>query len=389
LTMVVLKPERSDVIRTRRHPWIYSGAVLSASEEAIRGDLVPVAEAGGNVLGWGFYSPTSLIALRVLCFGSKAPEEHWLEHRLQAALALRQSLAIDSNAYRLVNAEGDGLPGLIVDVYNRTVVVRPLIRSTVVMLDRIVVALQALFPEWAIYLKRDERSSRLEGLDLKNGYLAGGGEGTEIIEEGEVHLLVDIEGGQKTGYYLDQRDNRKLARDQASGHSVLNLFAYTGAFSLQAAAGDASEVISVESSKRAGEIFRQSLGLNPRLSSARLTWIEGDAFVHLQSCGQFDLIVADPPPFARRKSELSGALRGYTELNQLAMARTVPGGKLMSFTCSGAVLREDFLNVLREASRRAGRYVQLLQELHAASDHPVLLGHPEGEYLRGWLLRVL
>jgi len=387
--MVVLKPERSDVIRTRRHPWIYSGAVLSASEEAIRGDLVPVAESGGKVLGWGFYSPKSLIALRVLCFGSKEPEAHWLEHRLQAALGLRRSLAIDSNAYRLVNAEGDGLPGLIIDVYNRTLVVRPLIRSTVVMLDRILSALQALIPERAIYLKRDERSSRLEGLDLKNGYLAGGGEGTEIIEEGEVQLLVDIEGGQKTGYYLDQRDNRKLARDQASGHSVLNLFAYTGAFSLQAAAGDASEVISVESSKRAGEIFRQSLGLNPRLSSERLTWIEGDAFVYLQSCGQFDLIVADPPPFARRKSEVPGALRGYTQLNQLAMTRTLHGGKLMSFTCSGAVSREDFLNVLREASRRAGRDVQLLQELHAAPDHPVLLGHPEGEYLKGWLLRVL
>lgn len=387
--MVVLKPERSTVIRTRRHPWIYSGAILNAGEEAIRGDLVPVVESGGEVLGWGFYSPKSLIALRVLRFGSEKPEEHWLEHRLQSALDLRRSLAIDSNAYRLVNAEGDGLPGLIVDVYNRTVVVRPLIRSIVVMLDRIVAALRVMLPERAVYLKRDERSSRLEGLDLNNGYLVGGGKGTEVIDEGQVPLLVDIEGGQKTGYYLDQRDNRKLVRGQASGHSVLNLFAYTGAFSLQAMAGDAAEVVSVESSKRAGEIFRESLKLNPRSSFQRFTWIEGDVFAYLRSCGQFDLIVADPPPFARRKSEIPGALRGYTQLNQLAMTRTVAGGKLMSFSCSGAVSRENFLNALREASRRADREVQLLQELHASPDHPVLLGHPEGEYLKGWLLRVL
>jgi 23S rRNA (cytosine1962-C5)-methyltransferase len=154
-------------------------------------------------------------------------------------------------------------------------------------------------------------------------------------------------------------------------------------------AGDASAVISVESSKRAREIFRQSMGLNSRLSSKRFTWIEGDAFAYLQSCESFDLVVADPPPFARRKSEVPGALRGYTQLNQLAMTRTVPGGKLMSFTCSSAVSREDFFHVLRESSRRACRDVQLLQELHAAPDHPILLGHPEGEYLKGWLLRVL
>jgi 23S rRNA (cytosine1962-C5)-methyltransferase len=386
--MVVLKPERVEAIRARRHPWIYSAAVLEAGEEAQNGELVPVGGRRGEILGWGFYSSGSLIAVRMLSFGGGPPEADWLERRLAAALELRRGLDIQASGYRLVNAEGDRLPGLIVDVYDRTVVVRPLIRGAEKLLDRLLSALLDLLPGCAVYLKREERASRIEGLTVKNGYLAGSGGGREVVAEQGTRLVVDIERGQKTGFYLDQRDNRLLVRRLAAGRSLLDLFAYTGAFSLQAAAGRADRVVAVESSRPAGDVFRESLALNPLLPPERLSWIEGDVFAFLERCDRFELIVVDPPPFARRKSELPGALRGYTRLNRLAMDRVESGGLLLSFCCSGAVSRSDFLTVLREASRQADREVQLLKELHASPDHPVAAVHPEGEYLRGWLLRL-
>jgi 23S rRNA (cytosine1962-C5)-methyltransferase len=274
-------------------------------------------------------------------------------------------------------------------VYRRTTVVRPLVAGLEAAMDRITARLSEMFPDNALYLKRDEKAARLEGLALPTGYLRGSGNGRQRIREGELELEVDIERGQKTGFYLDQRDSRLLVRGLASGRRVLNLFAYTGAFALQAAAGGALEAVSVESSRAALELGRACASLNPRLEAESLDWIEGDAFRYLAElpAGQsFGLAIVDPPPFARRRSDLGGALKAYTELNRLALGRLDPGGLLLSFCCSSAVSAPQFTETLREAARQAGRPVQLLRPLSASADHPVALEHPEGEYLKGWLL---
>ena len=387
--MVRLRSGRETLIRRLDHPWVYSQAVESASDEARGGQLVPLLPVqGGEVLGWGFYSPRSLIAFRFVRRGAEPPEASWLADRLETALRLREALAIPADAYRLVNSEGDGLPGLTVDVYHGTTVLRPLTKGMEAQIETILAALRALLPDKAVYLRRDETAARKEGLTLPSGYLAGSGDGSEIIEEAGTRFRVDLVGGQKTGFYLDQRDNRLLLRRLCRGARVLNLFAYTGAFALQAAAGGAREVVSVESSSPAVELARENARLNPSLGKARLEWVRGDAFEYLEQADQHDLVVVDPPPFARRRGEVEGALRGYAALNTLAASRLAPGGLLMSFTCSSAVTEALMLGVLREAVRSAGRQAQVLQRLQAAPDHPVLVNHPEGEYLKGWLLRL-
>ncbi|MBN1835410.1 MAG: class I SAM-dependent rRNA methyltransferase [Spirochaetales bacterium] len=388
--MVRLRSGREALIRRLDHPWVYSQAVESASEQARAGELVPLVSAqGAEVLGWGFHSPGSLIAFRFVSRGESRPADSWLEDRLRAALELRERLGIRANAYRLVNSEGDALPGLTVDVYNRTTVVRPLVKGMEMQLEAVMEALQRLLPDNAVYLRRDETAARKEGLTRTTGYLAGSGEGRELIEEGGLRFRVDLAEGQKTGFYLDQRDNRLLARSLCRELRVLNLFAYTGAFALQAAAGGAEEVISVESSATAVELARENARLNPEAGQGSLEWLRGDAFEFLEEPGSYGMVIVDPPPFARRRSELEGAARGYGALNLLAVERVAPGGLLMSFSCSSAVSAELMAGVLQNAVAQAGRRAQVLQRLHAAADHPVLLNHPEGEYLKGWLLRVL
>jgi 23S rRNA (cytosine1962-C5)-methyltransferase len=388
--MVRLRSGRDALIERLNHPWVFSQAVAEASDEALDGRLSPLtASDGKTVLGWGFYSPRSLIAFRFVSHGERRPSDAWLEERLESALALRRRLEIPSNAYRLVNSEADGMPGLIVDVYNRTTVVRPLTRPMEAQCERVLAGLRSLLPDNSVYLKRDETAARKENLRLPTGYLYGSGEQVELIEEGQCTFRVDLAGGQKTGFYLDQRDNRLWVRRLAGGLRVLNLFSYTGAFALQAAAGGARDVVSVESSAGAVELSRENQRLNARLAHSRLEWVRGDVFSYLEDCGTFDLLVVDPPPFARRRGELEGALRGYGALNRLAALRVSSGGLMMSFSCSSAVTEELMLGVLRESVGLAGREAQILQRLHAAADHPVLLGHPEGEYLKGWLLRLL
>ena len=398
--MIRLKEGKAELLAGRRHPWVYSGSVAGAEGEALQGGLAPVADASGRTLGWGFYSPASLIAVRLVAWGEAQPPADWLERRLAQAGELRRRLALDTDAFRLVNAEGDLLPGLVVDVYRRTTVVRPLIRGMEEFLGRIEAALAERFPDNAIFLKRDEKAARLEGLRRPTGYLRGTGDGTQAITEAGLEFPVDIERGQKTGFYLDQRDNRLLVRrlaagPQAAGSRVLNLYAYTGAFALQAVAGGAAEAVSVESSRGALATAREAVRLNPHLPADRFQWVEGDALEYLAAdrtgagSSLFDLLIVDPPPFARRRSDLPGALKAYAQVNRLAFARTAPGGLVLTFSCSSAVSSELFTGALTDAARQAGRPLQLLQALHSAPDHPVAAAHPEGEYLKGWLLRVL
>jgi 23S rRNA (cytosine1962-C5)-methyltransferase len=365
---------------------VYRQAVAGMRGSSADADLVRVEASDGSVVGWGFVSPASQIAVRMVTFGAEAPEPAWLERRVRAAVELRARLPIPSDAMRLVNAEGDFLPGLIADRYADTIVLSIHLRALERMSARIASCFTGLFPGCRVYYKRDEHYARVEGLELPPGYLAGDGDGTAVIEESGLHMVVDFARGQKTGFYLDQRANRMACAALAAGRSVLNLFGYTGAFALHAARAGATQVVSVESSPRALELAARSLSLNPGLDPARFSWIKEDVFDWLGTAGSFGLVIADPPPFARRRTEVEGALRGYLSLNQGALRLLEPGGFLMTFSCSGAVGRDQFRDVLGEAALHSGRAVRFLRELHADVDHPVAGGHPEGEYLKGWLL---
>jgi 23S rRNA (cytosine1962-C5)-methyltransferase len=382
---ISLKPGRDGPIRKRHHPWIYSQAIAEAGAQDFSNPL-PVRSADGASIGWGLYSPASLIAVRMIGFSAEEPPADWVERRLLAAKTLRVALGIDSDAMRLVNAEGDSLPGLIVDLYSGTAVVSAHVRAMEGRAERIADQLCLLYPGIAVYLKRDEHYARVEKLGHASGYIRGTGEGTSIIREAGTRLLVDFAQGQKTGYYLDQRENRSLIARCSAGRAVLNLFSYTGAVALRAAAAGALKVVSVDSSKRALETGRESVKLNPGLGEGLFSWVQDDVFRFLESRETWDLIVADPPPFARRRVELEGAIKGYLSLFQRCLSLLSSGGLAFLFSCSGAVDRSTFQQIVVEAALHSGRKVRLLRELHADVDHPIAAAHPEGEYLKGWMV---
>jgi len=383
---VVLKPGRESPARKWHHPWIYSQAVAEAPGASSTTDVLPVFAADGSPVGWGFYSPASLIAIRMVSFTPERPAAGWAEARTAAAHALRAALHLDTDSFRIVNAEGDFLPGLIVDLYGDTAVMTAHVRGAEDQAERIAACLQDIQPGVRVYFKRDEHYARVEGLARTSGYITGAGDGCCIIREGAVRIIVDYQGGQKTGFYLDQRENRRLIARSSTGRRLLNLFSYTGAVALAAAAAGASQVVSVESSRRANELAKESLGLNPALAKCSLEWVQADVFSFLEAGGTHDIVVADPPPFARRRAELHGAVQGYLSLFQQCLRILVPGGLAFLFSCSGAVDKPMFRDIVMEASRRSGREVRLLRELHADVDHPVAVTHPEGEYLKGWML---
>ncbi len=384
---VVLKAGRDSALLRFRHPWIYSQG-LSHTSVGAEESLIRVLSSGGATLGWGLYSPDSLIAVRMVSFGAEEPEERWLEARIEAAYTLRMRMPLDSDAYRLVNSEGDFLPGLVIDVYGDTVVVSAHVRGIEVLLDRITACLEGLLKGKKVYLKRDEHYARVEGLTRASGYLSGSGDGTTVIREGRLSFLVDFREGQKTGFYLDQRENRKLAAGFASGKSVLNLFSYTGGFALHAAAAGAREIVSVESSQRAVDISRKNVELNPFLDPSAFQWRKGDAFELQDEPGRYQVAIVDPPPFARRRSEVEGALKGYTTINARALTLLESGGLLFTFSCSGVVDKSSYRRALAEAALKTGRRVRFLRELQADADHPVAAAHAEGEYLKGWVMHV-
>ncbi len=383
-----LKPGRDGPIRKRRHPWVYSQAVAEVRAGDSPGTLLPVRSSDGTTLGWGYYSPDSLIAVRMVGFAPHEPPGDWIEQRIRAARALRDGLHLESNALRLINAEGDFIPGLVVDVYGDTAVLSPHIRGIEEQSERIATCLTGLFTGLRVFVKRDEHYARVERLAVQSGYIRGSGDGTAIITEGGVRLVVDFERGQKTGFYLDQRENRSIISKCAQGRKVLNLFSYTGAVSLRAAAAGATRVVSVESSQKAVELSRANAALNQDTGAAVCEWVQDDVSSFLGGTDSFDLIVADPPPFARRRAELGGALKGYLSLFQGCLRMLAPDGLGFFFSCSGAVARPTFQQVVAEAALRSGRRVRLLRELHADADHPVAATHPEGDYLKGWMIHV-
>ncbi len=389
-----LKPGRQKPL-LRRHPWIFSGAVAAVEGDPGSGETVEVLDAGGQFVARGAYSPESQIRVRIWSFD---PEEQidaaFFRARLGRALALRQSLQLGnvSSAMRLVHAESDGLPGLVVDRYRDTLVIQVLSAGIERWRQTLADLLLEQTDAERIYERSDVEVRRLEGLPERTGLLRGD-QPPELVDivENEIRFGVDLRQGHKTGFYLDQRENRALVRQLATGREVLDAFCYTGGFTLNTLAGGAAAVTAVDSSTDALEQGRQNLDLNQFAPDA-VEWVDGDVFNVLRTfrdqARSFDLIVLDPPKFAPTRSQAQQAARGYKDINLLAFKLLRPGGLLVTFSCSGGIEADFFQKIVADAAVDAEVDAQIIEWLHQSSDHPVLLHFPEGAYLKGLVARV-
>jgi 23S rRNA (cytosine1962-C5)-methyltransferase len=386
---LTLKRGKERVV-ANRHPWIFAGAVGSESgpADAAIGDLV---DGSGARLASGFYSSQSEIRLRALTFGEEELTADLIAGRIGAAIARRRPLLdAKTNAARLINAEGDGLSGLVVDLYN-DVVVAEVANAGIERIKTIVLdAIHRSVKPRLIYLSNDLPARRIEQLPTETQSIGSGPAATTIVENG-VKFEVDPATGQKTGFFLDQRDNRALARSLASGKRVLNLFSYTGAFGVYAAAGGAVYVENVDGSDIAVNQARRNHELNGSAGVAKVT--VADAFGHVRKLSseneRYGLIVCDPPAFAKRRVEVERAARGYKDINLHAMRMLEPNGQMLTFSCSGHMSLDLFQKVIFAAALDAGRRVSIVRRLTAGPDHPVSIYCPEGEYLKGFLLQAL
>ena len=377
----------------RRHPWIFSGAVENVDGEPASGETLLVKSAGGQPLAVAAWSPQSQICARVWSFDCSVfvDEKFFREKTLQAA-ALRASLPASrhTNALRLVHGESDGLPGLVVDRYDDVLVAQFLSAGAEHWREAILDALVEATGCEAIYERSDAEVRALEGLTPKAGFARGNRQAKRcpIIEHG-LNFRVDVEAGQKTGFFLDQRDNRQRVRALAEGREVLDAFCYTGGFSLAALAGGAKHVTAVESSADALEVARENLAANP-LDASRITFEKADVFAYqrlLRDRGRrFGLVVLDPPKFAPTAAQAKNAARAYKDINLMALKLLAPGGLLATFSCSGGVSVELFQSIVAGAAADAGVDAKIIERFGAASDHPVALSFPEGDYLKGLLL---
>ncbi|MBU9889384.1 MAG: class I SAM-dependent rRNA methyltransferase [Candidatus Omnitrophica bacterium] len=375
----------------QRHPWIFSGAIDQIEEGYASGDLVRVFSSREQFLGIGYLNPGSQIAVRMLAFEDVPIDEGFFDRRIAQAAALRRRwLPPVTNAYRLVHAEGDFLPGLIVDAYGDFLVVQFLTAGIEVWKEVIVRSLQKQFPSLGVFEKSDSDLRRLEGLGRSLGALVGPEppETVEILENG-IAFGVDVRGGQKTGFFLDQRESREAVRRLSAGKNVLNCFAYTGGFSVYAAKGEARTVVSVESSATAVQRGRENC-LKNHLDAQQSVWAQQDVFDYLRHMDrQFDLIILDPPAFCKSKQQVRQAARGYKDINLQALKRVSQGGMLCTFSCSSHISPELFQKILFGAAADAKRDVRILRKISHAFDHPINVYHPEGEYLKGFFCEVL
>ncbi|MBL8046193.1 MAG: class I SAM-dependent methyltransferase [Anaerolineales bacterium] len=388
---LILKPSREKSL-LRRHPWVFSGAVQNVNGEPQLGATVEVRAADGRWLAHAAYSPQSQITARVWSFAENqeiAPE--FFRQQIQSSISRRtqffNSPILSSSATRLVNAESDGLPGLVVDRYADYLVCQFLSAGAEFWRDTVVHVLQELVPCAGIYERSDVDVRGKEGLPTRTGVLAGAAPPELIeIEENGARLLVDVLHGHKTGFYLDQWDNRARLAGFTAGKDVLNCFAYTGGFGVMALKGGAAHVTQIDSSGPALELARRNCELNT-FSASQFTNTEADVFHALRqfrdSRRQFDVIVLDPPKFAESKHQVERAARGYKDINLLAFKLLRPGGVLFTFSCSGAIEPPLFQKIVADAALDAGREAQILHRLTQAADHPVALNFPEGEYLKG------
>ena len=388
---IVLKSGKDQSVK-RYHPWIFSGAIKKTYGDPGEGDIVHVFSNQDEFLGAGHYQDSS-IAVRILSFREQEIGEAFITERLDDAAKARVGLGLldnsGTNVFRLVNAEGDGLPGLIIDFYNGNVVMQFHSIGMHMQRDAIVNGLKEILGERlnSIYDKSASTLPSRYASAVKNEYLLGGTGETEVIEHGN-KFLIDFERGQKTGFFIDQRENRNLLAGFADGKKVLNLFGYTGGFSVYARRGGAELVHTVDSSAHAIELANQNMSLNFG-EDGRHMGIKTDAFKYLESPEvEYDIVVLDPPAFAKHHNVLHNALQGYKKLNARAIEMIRPGGILFTFSCSQAVSRDNFRKSVFVASANTGRRVRILYQLSQPVDHPVSIYHPEGEYLKGLVLQV-
>ena len=375
----------------RFHPWVFSGAIASCPEGLEEGETVTVRSASGQLLGTGHYQVGS-IAVRMLSEEDIVIDEDFYRRRLAEAYRLRRVRDLirpDNNAYRLVHGEGDFLPGLIVDVYGATAVMQAHSPAMHYARNEIARALVSL-PEAgisAVYYKSETTLPYKARLDPQNDYIIGGFTTDEALENG-LRFHVDWLRGQKTGFFVDQRDNRRLLQHYAAGRRVLNMFCYTGGFSVYALRGGAETVHSVDSSAKAVALTDANVALNFGEDCPRHRSFAEDAFKFLADMPQdaYDLVVLDPPAFAKHRSAIKNALRGYQRLNARAMEKMPSGSILFTFSCSQAISREQFRLAVFSAAAQTRRRVRILHQLTQPADHPVNIYHPEGEYLKGLIL---
>ncbi len=379
----------------RFHPWVFSGALTEMPQEGSgidEGDLVSVVASDGRVIGTGHFQIGS-IAVRMLSFGDETIDEAFYRRRLSEALRLRMALGLrrdDNDAFRLVHGEGDFLPGLVIDIYGDTAVLQA--HSPGMHFARDIIARELVAIEEAgvrnVYYKSETTLPYKARLDPQNDYIIGSYSGNIATENG-LRFHIDWLRGQKTGFFVDQRDNRSLLRRFSQGRKVLNMFCYTGGFSVYALAGGASLVHSVDSSAKAISLTDANAELNFPGDPRHKSYAE-DAFKFLDNMesGAYDLIVLDPPAFAKHRSALRNALRGYQRLNARAFEKIAPGGILFTFSCSQAVSKEQFRLAVFSAAAQSRRKVRILHQLTQPADHPVNIYHPEGEYLKGLVLYV-
>lgn len=392
---VFLKPNKEESL-LRFHPWVFSGAIASRQGDSVEGDLVRVLSSQKKLLGIGHCAPES-IAVRILAFANEAQNvgnSDFYYGRLSSAYLLRKGLGLISqhnNTFRLVHGEGDRLPGLIIDVYGNTAVMQ----AHTVGMHRTRHLIAELLPEVTkglisnVYYKSEGTLPYMANVESADGYLLGNKDDqTPAIERG-FGFHADWLRGQKTGFFVDQRDNRALVEDMSKDRRVLNLFSYTGGFSIAALRGGAREVVSVDSSAKAISIAKENVELNfPQ--DMRHTAIAADAFNYLAETGDnaHDLIILDPPAFAKHRRVLRNALVGYRKLNTLAFQKIASGGILFTFSCSQAVSREDFRLAVFSSAAATGRRVRILHQMSQPADHPINIYHPESEYLKGLVLEV-
>ena len=388
---IILKKNRDESLR-RFHPWVFSGAIAQIQGNPSEGDLVAVYSSEGEYLAAGHYQIGS-IAVRVLSFDDVEIDDAFWYGKLQSAFDMRRSIGIvdnpSNNTYRLVHGEGDNIPGLIIDVYGPTAVMQA--HSVGIHLERKRIAAQLIQVMGDrvknVYYKSETTLPFKADLGQEDGFIIGGSDDNVAMENG-LKFHVDWLKGQKTGFFVDQRENRSLLERFSSGKKVLNMFCYTGGFSFYAMRGGAELVHSVDSSAKAIELTTRNVEMNFPGDTRHEAFCE-DAFKYLDRMGdRYDLIILDPPAFAKHRGALHNALKGYTRLNQKAFEKIQPGGILFTFSCSQVVTKDNFRNAVFTAAALAGRKVRILHQLHQPADHPVNIFHPEGEYLKGLVVYV-
>ena len=388
---IYLKRGKDESLK-RFHPWVFSGAIQRMDEGIEEGEVVRVLNSNGDFIAVGHYQKGT-ITVRVLSFEDIPIDEDYWEKSISSALNMRLTIGIADNAnnntYRLVHGEGDYMPGLIIDCYGKTAVIQA--HSVGMHYSRIAIS-EALLKVMGdrienVFYKSETTLPLKKDLHQEDGFIVGNTDDNVAVENG-LKFHIDWLKGQKTGFFIDQRENRSLLEHYAKGKSVLNMFCYTGGFSVYALRGGASEVCSVDSSARAIGITDANVSLNFPDCTRHSSYAE-DAFKFLSGIDHsYDLIVLDPPAFAKHREAVHNALKGYTRLNAKAFEKIKPGGVLFTFSCSQAVSKEQFRLAIFTAAAQSHRFVRILHQLHQPADHPVNIFHPEGEYLKGLVLYV-